>query len=125
MSKRRKWKGTEPVARTAEQWEKLREYEAMSDEEKNAEHRKQFVNWLERLKGSESIINIDGKPQEHNPMSDEEADLHLALFDKKIKPTREVRTELAQFELLRFQKSKRALYKYWKLAFPHYFVKNI
>ena len=121
MSKRRKWKGTEPVARTAKQWEKLREYEAMTPEEKKEARRKQFINWLDRFRGSGPIIHIDGKPQEHHPMSDEEAALHLALFDKEIEPTLEVRIELAQFELLRFQKSKRSLYKYWKLAFPDFF----
>ena len=124
MSKKSDWKGTEPVARTAKQWEKVREYEAMTPEEKRAARRKQFISWLDRFRGSGSMIHIDGKAQEHSPMSEEEATLHIALFDKEIEPTLEARIELAQFELLRFPKSKRSLYKYWKLGFPHFFQRN-
>ena len=124
MSKKRDWKGTEPVARTAEQWEKRREWEAMSPEEKRAAQRKQFISWLDMFQGDTPIMHLNGKPQSHSPMLKEAADLHLALFDKEIEPTLEVRIQLAQLELFRFPESKRLLYKYWKLEFPYFFQKN-
>ena len=113
MSKKNDWKGTEPVAKTAEQHKRDAEYEAMSPEEKKAVHRKQFISWLEMFQGEAPIMYINGKPQEHNPMSKEAADLHLALFDGEIEPTPEVRLKLAQFEAMRFPRSKRLQAKMW------------
>lgn len=114
MSKKNDWKGTEPVAKTAEQHKRDAEYEAMSPEEKKAVHRKQFVSWLKMFQGEAPIMYMNGKPQEHNPMSKEAADLHLALFDGEIEPTPEVRLKLAQFEAMRFPRSKRLQAKMWK-----------
>jgi hypothetical protein len=116
MSKKKGWKGTEPVAKTAEQHRRDREYEAMSPEEKKAAHRKQFLGFLKMFQGDESIMHINGKAQPHVPMSKEEADLHLALFDREVEPTADVRLQLAHFELVRFPNSKKALAKVWKLA---------
>ena len=113
MSKKNDWKGTEPVAKTAEQHKRDAEYEAMTPEEKKAVHRKQFISWLEMFQGEAPIMYINGKPQEHNPMSKEAADLHLALFDGEIEPTPEVRLKLAQFEAMRFPRSKRLQAKMW------------
>jgi hypothetical protein len=108
------WKGTEPVAKTAEQHRRDAEYEAMSPEEKKAAHRKQLVGFLEMFQGSAPICHINGKAQDHRPMSKEAADIHLALFDGDIEPTPEVKLELAQFEALRWPESKRVLGKLWK-----------
>jgi len=113
VSKKNDWKGTEPVAKTAEQHKRDAEYEAMSPEEKKAVHRKQFISWLEMFQGEAPIMYINGKPQEHNPTSKEAADLHLALFDGEIEPTPEVRLKLAQFEAMRFPRSKRLQAKMW------------
>jgi len=116
MSKKKEWKGTEPVAKTAEQHRRDAEYEAMSPEEKKAAHRKQLVGFLEMFQGSSPIMYINGKAQEHRPMTKEEADIHLALFDGEIEPSPEVKLELAQLEAMRFPDSKRTLGKMWKAA---------
>jgi len=47
VSKKKDWKGTEPVARTAEQHRQKREYEALSEEEKRKVQRERFVSWME------------------------------------------------------------------------------
>jgi hypothetical protein len=114
VSKKKDWKGTEPVARTAEQHKRKREYDAMSPEEKKVAHRKQLVGFLEMFQGAGPIMHINGKPQPHQPMSKEEADLHLALFDGEIEPSPEVKLELAQLEAVRWPESKRVLGKLWK-----------
>ena len=114
MSKKKEWKGTEPVAKTAEQHRRDAEYEAMSPEEKKAAHRKQLVGFLDMFQGPGPICHINGKAQEHNPMSKEEADLHLALFDGDVQPTPEVKLKLAQLEAARWPNSKRSLGKLWK-----------
>ncbi|MDP7560527.1 MAG: hypothetical protein QF745_08300 [Planctomycetota bacterium] len=118
MSKKKDWKGTEPVAKTAEQHKRDAEYEAMSPEEKKAAHRRQLVGFLNMFQGEAPIMYMNGKPQEHRPMSKEAADLHLALFDGEIEPTPEVRLELAQLEALRWPESKRTLGKLWKAMAP-------
>jgi len=114
MSKKNDWKGTEPVAKTAEQHKRDAEYEAMSPEEKKAANRRQLVSWLEMFQGSEPVMYIDGKAQEHNPMSKEAADLHLALFDGEVEPTAKVRLQLAQYEAMRFPNSKKLQAKMWQ-----------
>lgn len=114
MSKRKDWKGTEPVARTPEGHRRNQEYEAMTPEEKKAAHRKQFVSWLEMFQGSESIMHINGKAQAHSPMTKEEADLHLAVFDGEVDFTPEIRLRFAQYEAMRFPNSKRSQGKLWK-----------
>jgi hypothetical protein len=114
MSKKNDWKGTEPVAKTAEQHKRDQEYEAMSPEEKKAAHRKRLVSWLEMFQGEDPIMSMNGKAQEHHPMSKEEADLHLALFDGEADPTPEVKLELAQLEAMRFPNSKKMQAKMWK-----------
>jgi hypothetical protein len=114
MSKRKNWKGTEPVAKTAEQHRRDREYEAMPPEEKKAAHRKQLVGFLNMFQGSEPIMNINGKAQTHSPMTKEEADLHLAIFDGEVEFTPEIRLRLAQYEAMRFPNSKRSQGKMWK-----------
>ena len=114
MSKKNDWKGTEPVAKTAEQHRRDQEYEAMSPEERKAAHRRQLVSWLEMFQGEDPIMYMNGKLQEHHPMSKEEVDLHLALFDGEVDPTPEVRLELAQLEAMRFPASKRMQAKMWK-----------
>jgi len=114
VSKKNDWKGTEPVAKTAEQHKRDAEYEAMSPEEKKAAHRKQLVGFLEMFQGSDPICHINGKAQEHRPMTKEAADIHLALFDGEIEPTPEVKQELAALEALRWPESKRVLGKLWK-----------
>jgi len=113
VSKRKDWKGTEPVARTKEEHERRREYESMSPEEKKAANRKRFVSWLKMFMGTEPIMNINGKEQEHSPMSVEEADLHLALFDGEVVATPEVKLQLAQYEAMRWPKSKKVQAKLW------------
>lgn len=118
MSKKKDWKGTEPVARTAEQHKRRREYEALSPEEKVAAHRKQLVGFLEMFQGEAPIMYINGKPQDHRPMSKEEADLHLALFDGELEPTQEVKQELAQLEVVRHPESKRILGNLWRTLYP-------
>ena len=67
VSKKKDWKGTEPVAKTAEQHKRDAEYEAMSPEEKKVVHRKQFVSWLEMFQGTGPILHINGKAQEARP----------------------------------------------------------
>ena len=114
MSNRKKGKGTEPVARTPEGHRRNREYEAMTEEEKRAANRKQFVSWLKMFQGADPIMHIDGKAQAHSPMTKEEADLHLAIFDGDVEVTPEVRLRLAQYEAMRFPNSKRSQGKMWK-----------
>ena len=114
MSKKKDWKGTEPVAKTAEQHKRDAEYEAMSPEEKKVVHRKQFVSWLEMFQGTGPILHINGKAQEHHPMSKEAADLHLALFDGEIEATPEIKLELAQHEAMRFPNSKKLQARMWE-----------
>mgnify|MGYP003655591577 CR=1 FL=1 len=121
MSERRKWKGTSQRPRTEEEHREKQEWEALPPEEKKAAQRKQLLAWLEMFKGKEAIVNWNGKPQPHNPMSQEEADLHLALFDNEIGPTEDVKIEFAQFLVLRTPESQRILYRYWKLQFPNLF----
>ena len=114
MSKRKNWKGTEPTARNPEQRRRQQEYEAMTSEEKKAAHRRQLVSWLDRFQGSDPIMQIDGKSQNHSPMTKEEADLHLAIFDGDVEVTPEIRLRLAQYEAMRFPNSKRSQGKMWK-----------
>lgn len=114
MSKRRDWKGTEPKAKTKEQHELDREYEAMSPEEKKAVHREQFIGFLKMFQGTGPVMYINGEAQEHSPMSKEAADLHLALYDGEIEPTPEVKLKLAQLEAMRFPKSKKLQAKMWQ-----------
>ena len=116
MSKKIGWNGGERASKTPEQHIVDREYEAMSTEDKRVVHRKQFVGFLKIFQGEGPICYINGKPQDHIPMSKEEADLHLALYDGDIEPTEEVRLELAQLELIRHPKSKKLLGKLWKLT---------
>lgn len=56
---------------------------------------------------------LNGKPQDHSPMTKEEADLHLALFDGEIEPTPEVKLTLAQLEALRWPNNKKLQAKMW------------
>lgn len=114
MSKKKNWKGTEPVARTDEQHKRKREYDAMSPEEKKAAHRKQLVGFLEMFQGEEPIMYMNGKAQEHSPMCKEEAALHMACFDGEIEVTPEVKLQFAQYEAMRWPKSKRVQAKLWK-----------
>ena len=114
MSKRKNWKGTEPQARNPEQRQRHQEREAMTPEERKASHRKLLVSWLERFQGSDPIMVIDGKEQNHSPMTKEEADLHLAIFDGEVKDTPEARLRLAQYEAMRFPESKKSQGKLWK-----------
>ena len=91
MSKKKDWKGTEPVARTPEQHRRKREYEAMSPEEKKAVHRKQFVSWMEWLQQPGPKIMINGKPpeSEYVPMTKEQAELNIAAYDGDIPNSKE------------------------------------
>jgi hypothetical protein len=114
MSKLKDWKGDEPKAMSAKERARKAEWDAMSPEEKKAASRKFLVSWLEMFQGEAPIMYMNGKPQEHSPMSKEAADLHLALFDGDIEPTPEVKLELAQFEALRWPESKRFTAKMWK-----------
>lgn len=114
MSKRKDWKGTKQTPKTDEQRRLEAEYEAMSPEEKKAAHRKQFVSWLKMFQGDEPIMYINGKAQDHQPMTKEEADLHLALFDGEVEPTPKVKLELAQLEAIRYPNSKKIQGKLWK-----------
>ena len=114
MSKRKNWKGPEPVARNPEQRRRHQEREAMTPEERKAAHRRMLASWLERLQGSDPIMVIDGKDQIHSPMTKEEADFHLAIFDGEVKDTPEARLQLAQYEAMRFPDSKKAQGKMWK-----------
>jgi hypothetical protein len=90
----------------------------LSPEEKVAAHRKQLVGFLEMFQGEAPIMYINGKPQDHRPMSKEEADLHLALFDGELEPTQEVKQELAQLEVVRHPESKRILGNLWRTLYP-------
>ena len=114
MSKKKNWKGTTQTPKSPEQRKLDEEYEAMSPEEKKAAHRKQFIGFLEMFQGSSPIMYINGKAQDHSPMTKEEADIHLALFDGELEPTPEVKLELAQLEAIRFPKSKKSQAKLWK-----------
>lgn len=114
MSKRKDWKGTEPVVRTPEGHRRKREYDSMTPEEKKVVHRRQFVSWLKMFQGSEAVMHIDGKAQTHSPMTKEEADLHLAVFDGEVEVTPEIRLRFAQYESMRFPSSKRSQAKMWK-----------
>tara|TARA_R110000824_G_scaffold350598_3_gene537536 strand:- start:1212 stop:1586 length:375 start_codon:yes stop_codon:yes gene_type:complete len=114
MSKKKEWKGTKQTPKTPEQHKRAREYEEMSPEEKKAVHREQFKSWLKMFQESGPIMYINGKPQEHQPMSKEEADLHMALFDGEVESTPEVKLELAQLEAMRWPKSKKIQGKLWK-----------
>ncbi|HIB21726.1 MAG TPA: hypothetical protein EYO32_09495 [Rhodospirillales bacterium] len=114
MSKKKDWKGTESVARSAAQHERKREYDAMSPEEKKAAQRRQFVGFLKMFQGEAPIIHIDGKAQEHNPMCKEEADLHMACFDGEVEVTPKVKLQFAQYEAMRFPNSKKIQAKLWK-----------
>jgi len=116
MSKKKDWKGTEPIARNARQRKLKEEWEGMSPEERRAATRKQFIGFLEMAQGNGPIMYVNGKPQAHNPMSKEEAVLQLAIFDGEVEPTTEVRLQLAHFELTRFPKSRKALGNVWKLS---------
>ena len=91
MSKKKDWKGTEPVARTAEQHKQKREYDALSEEEKRKVQRERFVSWMEWLQQPGPKIMINGKPPktEYVPMTKEEADLHIASFDGDVPRTNE------------------------------------
>ena len=91
-----------------------KDWDEMNEEERREAIREQLKGFLERFQGDDPVMYIDGKPQEHSPMSKEEANLHLALFDGRVEPTPEVRLELAQFYALRFPKSKRLQAKMWK-----------
>lgn len=124
MSKRREWKGTKKRPRTEKEHEERRKWEAMSPEEKRSRQRKQLIGFLEMFQGEAPVCFINNKPQPHNPMSKEEADLHLALFDKEVEPSDEIRMLLAQLELARWPKSKKQLFKFWKLAFPEFFARD-
>jgi len=114
MSKLKDWKGDEPKAMSAEERERKAKWDAMSPEEQKATSRKFLVSWLEMFQGEAPIMYMNGKPQEHSPMSKEAADLHLALFDGEVEPTPEVKLELAQLEAMRFPDSKRMQTKMWK-----------
>lgn len=114
MSKKKEWKGTEPVARSAKQQQLKKERDDMSPEDRKAFSRKQLANFLRMFQGSEPIMSLDGKPQAHSPMSQEEADLHLALFDGDIKPTPEVKATLAQLEAVRWPNNKMLQAKMWQ-----------
>tara|TARA_Y100000817_G_C16364592_1_gene327519 strand:- start:119 stop:484 length:366 start_codon:yes stop_codon:yes gene_type:complete len=89
-------------------------WEAMSPEERKAAAREQFVGFLEMFQRSEPIMYINGKAQDHAPMSKEEADLHLAIFDGDVDATPEVRLELAQFEAARWPGNKKLQAKMWR-----------
>lgn len=78
-------------------------------------NRRFFVQFLNKCVEGESVVSIDGKEQENPLMSREEADLRLALFDQKIEPTLEIELELAQYEAMRWPKSKRAQGRVWEL----------
>lgn len=82
----------------------------MSDSNRNW-----FVGFLNKCVEGESVVSIDGKEQENPIMSREEADLRLALFDREIEPTLEVELELAQFEAMRWPKSKKCQARVWEL----------
>jgi hypothetical protein len=114
MSKEKDWKSAKRAARTGEQQRRKEEYEAMSPEEKKATSRKQLISWLKMFQDEKPIMYINGKAQEHHPMTKEEADLHLALFDGEANPTPGVRLELAQLEAIRYPNSKKMLGKLWK-----------
>ena len=114
MSKKKEWKGTEPVARSAKQQRIKKEWDDMSPEDRKAASRRQFLGFLEMFQGSEPIMTLNGKPQDHSPMSQEEADLHLALFDGDVEPTPEVKVTLAQLEAIRWPNNKKLQAKMWQ-----------
>jgi len=91
VSKKKDWKGTEPVAMTAEQHKRKREYDAMSEEEKRAVHRERFISWMEWLQQPGPKIMINGKPpeSEYVPMTREQAELNIASYDGDIPRTDE------------------------------------
>ena len=90
------------------------EHERMSEKEQQEKNRRTFIKWLERLQASDPIMHINGEAQTHSPMTAEEAQLHLDLYDGKVKHTPEVALELAQYEVARFPKAKRSIVKMWK-----------
>lgn len=95
--------------------EELREkWDNMDPEERRLAAREQFKSFLRMFQGSAPVMYINGKPQEHSPMTQEEADLHLAIFDGEIEPTPEVRLQLAQLEALRWPDNKKLQAKMWK-----------
>jgi len=114
VSKKKDWKGTEPVARSAKQRQIKEEWDNMSPEDRKAASRRQLVGFLEMFQGSEPIMVLNGKPQDHSPMTEEEANLHLALFDGEIEPTPEVRLTLAQLEAVRWPNNKKLQAKMWQ-----------
>tara|TARA_E500000331_G_scaffold193780_1_gene186247 strand:- start:103 stop:456 length:354 start_codon:yes stop_codon:yes gene_type:complete len=109
MGKKDNWIGLSKQERLKREWEE------MSEEEKKVAQRKQLKGFLEMFQGSAPVMFIDGKAQEHSPMSEEEANLHLAIFDGDVEPTLEVQLELAQLEASRWPNNKKLQAKMWKL----------
>jgi hypothetical protein len=77
--------------------------------------RKFFIHFLEQCQKGDSVIQVGGKAAENPLMSKEEADLRLALYDKEIEATLEIELELAQYEAMRWPKSKKASARVWIL----------
>ena len=113
MSKKDNWPtkkiGPSKQAKLKEKWDN------MNPEERRAASRRQLQGFLKMCQGADPIMVINGKPQEHSPMSEEEANLHLALFDGEIEPTAEIRLELAQLEAARWPNNKKLQAKMWKI----------
>jgi hypothetical protein len=114
MSTMKDWASAKQTARAEEQRRRKEEYEAMPPEERKAASRRQLVSWLKMFQDEKPIMYINGKAQDHQPMTKEEADLHLALFDGEVNPTPEVKLELAQLEAIRYPNSKKMQGKLWK-----------
>lgn len=74
-----------------------------------------FIKLLKRYQSGESVFSSDGSPKGLPLMSEEEADLRLALFDKAIEPTLDVEIELAQYEAMRWPDSKSVQLNLWRL----------
>ena len=81
----------------------------------NDSNRNWFIGFLNKCVEGETVISIDGKEQKNPLMSQEEADLRLALFDEDIEPTLEIELELAQYEAMRWPHVKRCQAKVWTL----------
>ncbi len=79
-----------------------------------APNRKFFVKFLEMCQKGQPVLVVDGEEQVNPPMTKEEADLRLAIFDGDIPMSEEVNLQLLQFEALRFPHAKKTTARMWK-----------
>ena len=80
---------------------------------KDAPTRKFFIHFLEMCQKGNPVLIIDGEEVDNPPMTKEEADLRLAIFDGEIKMDEDINLKLAQFEAMRWPNSKKASARMW------------